>query len=307
MEFGKRKEDMGQVCVRHSSTILKGSGFLSSFMNYIVFDLEFNMFFKFKEGDFANPNLKTEIIQIGAIKLNENLETIAKFDLIIKPAIYTRINPYVKRKTNINSRRVVQGTSFVKAIESFNSWIGTEYILCSWGHDDILALRDNCRFFDFKPLLFNKYINIQQIYMNLKSLTQQPSLESVVEELKIEVSSPFHDALSDAAYTSDIFRRVYDFSWDPTIDWEKEQEENELKIQELTKQIDKVNICCPECGRFVAKNAEVNKKKKYFAFGFCEICSTQIRHISRIVHKNGEYSILSSNTIYNPTEASEED
>jgi len=42
-------------------------------MNYIVFDLEFNMFFKFKEGDCANPALKSEIIQIGdhwGIQLN---------------------------------------------------------------------------------------------------------------------------------------------------------------------------------------------------------------------------------------------
>ena len=30
-------------------------------MNYIVFDLEFNMFFKFKEGDLANPERKSVV------------------------------------------------------------------------------------------------------------------------------------------------------------------------------------------------------------------------------------------------------
>ena len=43
-------------------------------VNYIVFDLEFNMFFRFKEGDLANPNLKNEIIQIGAVKLNDKFK-----------------------------------------------------------------------------------------------------------------------------------------------------------------------------------------------------------------------------------------
>jgi len=265
------------------------------------------MFFKFKEGDSANPNLKNEIIQIGAVKLNENLETIGKFDMLIKPTIYKRMNPYVKRKTNINSRQIAQGTPFIKAIGSFNSWVGNEYILCSWGHDDILALRDNCLFFDFDSLFFNKFINIQQIYMDLKCLPKQPSLESVVEDLNIEISSPFHDALSDASYTSRIFREVYDFTWDPITDWEKEQKENELRIQELTKQIDQVNICCPGCGGFVPKNGEVTKRKKYFAFGYCGICNIQIRHISRIIHKNGDYSILSNNTIYNTDQASGEE
>ncbi|MDR3599571.1 MAG: exonuclease domain-containing protein [Desulfosporosinus sp.] len=274
-------------------------------MNYIVFDLEFNMFFKFKEGSFANSNLKNEIIQIGAVKLNEKLETIGEFDLLIKPVIYKRMNPYVKKKTNINTSRVVKGTPFHEAIESFKLWLGNEYILCAWGHDDILGLRQNCLFFGFDLLCFDKFINIQQIYMNLRSLTNQPSLESVVEELEIEISSPFHDALNDAAYTSDIFRKVYDFSENPIINWEKEQMENELIIEELTTQIDKAEIGCPGCGEFVPKSREVTKKKRYFAFGYCVQCNIQVRHISRITHKNGVYSIVSNNTIYNTDQVSD--
>ena len=274
-------------------------------MDYIVFDLEFNMFFKFNEGDSANSDLKNEIIQIGAVKLNEKLETIGKFDLLIRPVIYRRINPYVKRKTNINTKRVVQGTPFVKAIESFLSWIGNEYILCSWGHDDILALRENCLFFGSNFLSFNRFINIQQLYMNLRSLSQQPKLESVVEDLEIAVSSPFHDAFSDAYYTAEIFKKVYDFSDVVIMDWEKVQTENALKIEELKTQIDQANICCPECGELVPKNAEITKRKKYFAFGHCAKCNIHVKHISRITHDHGEYSIVSNNTIHNADEVSD--
>ncbi|KUO78516.1 MAG: exonuclease [Desulfosporosinus sp. BRH_c37] len=271
-------------------------------MNYIVFDLEFNMFFKFKESDLANPELKNEIIQIGAVKLNEALETISSFDLIIKPVIYRRMNPYVKRKTHINTSRVVQGTPFLKAIESFHSWVGDDSVLCSWGHDDILALRDNCLFFGYKMLAFDKFINIQQIYMKYGSLSNQPSLESAVEGLEIEVSNPFHDALSDAFYTVDIFRKVYDFSCDVIINWEKEQKENEEKIEALKQMIDKATIRCPQCDRLIQKNGEFTKAKKYFAYGCCLECNIQIRHISRIAHRDGEYSIVSNNTIYKSDE-----
>lgn len=272
-------------------------------MNYIVFDLEFNMFFKFKEGDLANPELKNEIIQIGAVKLNEALETVSTFDLIIKPVIYRRMNPYVKRKTNINTSRVGQGTPFGKAIESFHAWVGDDSVLCSWGHDDILALRDNCLFFGFDAFPFNKFINIQQIYMTMGTLTKQPSLESAVESLEIEIGTPFHDALSDALYTADIFRKIYDFSSDVIVDWERTQKENEEKIEALRAFIENVNIQCPECDQYVPKDTEVTKSKKYFAFGYCSDCRLHIRHISRITHKDGEYSIVSNNTIYKSEEA----
>lgn len=274
-------------------------------MNYIVFDLEFNMFFKFKEGDLANPELKNEIIQIGAVKLNEELETISSFDLIIKPVIYRRMNPYVKRKTNINTSRVVQGTPFIKAIESFHAWAGDDIVLCSWGHDDILALRDNCLFFGFDALSFNRFLNIQQVYMKFGNLSKQPSLESAVEVLEIEVGTPFHDALSDASYTVDIFRKVYDFSSDAIVNWEQDQKDNEIKIEALKRLIDKVNIRCPQCDRLIEKNGEFTKSKKYFAFGSCNECNIQIRHISRITQKNGEYSIVSNNSIYLAKEVSE--
>ena len=273
-------------------------------MNYIVFDLEFNMFFKFKEGDSANPEMKNEIIQIGAVKLNEALEIIGSFDLIIKPVVYRRMNPYVKRKTNINTSMVVQGTPFGKAIERFHSWVGEGSVLCSWGHDDILALRDNCLFFDFNALTFNKFLNIQQIYMKYGNLPKQPSLESAVEGLEIEVSTPFHDALSDASYTAKIFRKVFNPSCDTIINWEKVQKDNEEKIEELKSFIDKVDIQCPGCNQYLQKVSESTKSKKYFAFGYCSECKLHIRHVSRITHKDGVYSIVSNNSIYKSDETS---
>ncbi|AFM39919.1 inhibitor of the KinA pathway to sporulation, predicted exonuclease [Desulfosporosinus acidiphilus SJ4] len=267
-------------------------------MNYVVFDLEFNMFFPFKEGDSANPALKNEIIQIGALKLNDQLEKIDEFNLLVKPYVYKRLNPYVKRKTNINTSKVIPRRPFWEAMESFEAWIGSEVVLCSWGQDDILGLRENCSFFGFSANFFDKYIDIQKIYMKYEGLPQQPSLESAVDSLEIEKALPFHDALSDAAYTVDIFRKVYDFSKDAIINWEKVQRENEFKINELKGLLSQTNIYCPECGNYVAKDKEFSKSKKYFAHGFCQQCKMPIRHVARIINKNGEFTIVCKDNIY---------
>ena len=66
-------------------------------MNYIIFDLEFNQ--QHPEDvviDAPKPSLLFEIIQIGAIKLNKNFETIGTFNSLIKPNIHKRLHPYVE-------------------------------------------------------------------------------------------------------------------------------------------------------------------------------------------------------------------
>ncbi len=64
-------------------------------MNYIVLDLEFNQPYNFKTGK-RSPLVAEcpfEIIQIGAVKLDENFNITGKFDALIKPRIYKRIHP----------------------------------------------------------------------------------------------------------------------------------------------------------------------------------------------------------------------
>lgn len=72
-------------------------------MNYIIFDLEYNQ----QHPDDINasepkPPLLFEIIQIGAIKINNDLKTISTFNSLIKPNIHIKLHPYVENLTKIN-------------------------------------------------------------------------------------------------------------------------------------------------------------------------------------------------------------
>ena len=55
-------------------------------MNYIVFDLEWNQCPYGKEKE--EKRLPFEILEIGAIKLNRNLQELDRFHERIRPAIY---------------------------------------------------------------------------------------------------------------------------------------------------------------------------------------------------------------------------
>ena len=72
-------------------------------MHYIVLDLEFNQSFPFKTGKKTEPVAECpfEIIQIGAVKLNENFDILEEFNYMIRPQIYPRLHPFVEKITGI--------------------------------------------------------------------------------------------------------------------------------------------------------------------------------------------------------------
>ena len=76
-------------------------------MNYIVFDLEWN---QNPDGrKHPDSRLPFEIIEIGAVKLNEKREIIDTFQCLIKPKVYHWIHDSIDRKsTRLNSSHLEQ-------------------------------------------------------------------------------------------------------------------------------------------------------------------------------------------------------
>lgn len=68
-------------------------------MNYIIFDLEATCW----ENDHKRQN---EIIEIGAVKLNEGLKTVSDFQIFVKPALSPQLSDFCKRLTSISQADV---------------------------------------------------------------------------------------------------------------------------------------------------------------------------------------------------------
>ena len=112
-------------------------------MNYIVLDLEFNQAFPFKSGKKVEPNPECpfEIIQIGAVKLNEHFEQLDSFNCMISPQIYPRLHPFVEKITGIRPKMLTGQPHFPEAYQAFLTFIGKEpAVLCAWGGDAVEAL-----------------------------------------------------------------------------------------------------------------------------------------------------------------------
>lgn len=183
-------------------------------MKYIVLDLEFNQPFNFKTGKqtILNPECPFEIIQIGAVKLDEYFNTIDKFNFLIKPKIYKRIHPYVEKITNITSSMLYDKLSFQDTYKLFIKFCeNTDNILCTWGIDDIKFLYKNILYYNLDVYaISNKYINIQNLatkYLNYE-IGNNIGLKNAVNELNIKIENSFHNALNDADYTAKVFKIV---------------------------------------------------------------------------------------------------
>lgn len=183
-------------------------------MNYIVLDLEFNQAFPFKSGEKKEPvpECPFEIIQIGAVKLDESLNQISTFDGMIQPCIYPRIHPFVEKITGIKQEHIKNQPQFPKVYQAFLDFIGEEdAVLCTWGGDDIKSLFRNIIYHKFDTnTITNYYLNIQTFASSF--LKQEDGkaigLKNAVVELALTIDTPFHNALNDAIYTARVFQIV---------------------------------------------------------------------------------------------------
>lgn len=181
-------------------------------MNYIVLDLEFNQSFPFKSGKKAEPNPECpfEIIQIGAVKLNEDFEQTDTFDYMIRPQIYPRLHPFVEKITGIHLDMLADKPTFPEAYTAFLEFIGKEpAVLCTWGGDDVKSLFRNILYHDLDAqALTDQFLNVQPFaaqYLNHEA-GKAIGLKNAVEALGIPEGETFHNALNDAVYTAKIFQ-----------------------------------------------------------------------------------------------------
>lgn len=192
-------------------------------MNYIIFDLEFNQ--KFSDSSdvesIKNPKLPFEIIQIGALKLNENFQAISEFNALVKPTVYPIIHPYIENLTKITNEKVSSCNNFVQVYEDFKRFVGEdETVLCVWGMVDIKELLRNIKYFNFPTPSFSKYfIDIQRHASRYLKVPKQAQvgLRTAIELLNIPIDGEFHDAFYDAYYTAEVFKKIYDDSIKPSI------------------------------------------------------------------------------------------
>ena len=260
-------------------------------MNYIVFDLEWNQCYGGQE--FVNPRMPSEIIEIGAVKLDEKLNIIDRYESYVRPRLYRRLQPHIKAILNYDEKTLKNGRPFDVVCREFLKWCGDDYIFCTWGSMDLSYLQNNMDYYYMKklpiPLMF---YNVQQIYADIEEKSQSAvKLEKAVDKLLIGKDRPFHSAENDAYYTALVLARLNPkdlsdrYSYD-TYNTPKEKEdeivsyhknfmehisrEYENRMEAIADK-DLITLYCYRCGRKASKKIKwfANTPHSYLCVGKC--------------------------------------
>ena len=261
-------------------------------MGYIIIDLEFNNlknitnyhknFFQ-EHGKFDSVNLENEIIEIGAVKVDKYMKPISEIREYVKPTVFPLINPVVTEITKIDMNILNEkGIPFDKAIGKLKDMFEDGDILCSWAKDDVVELIINANYYNYNDLSWlNEYLDIQEYVTKILAHKKSLGLKVALDELKIKVDeTKLHDALNDAKYTVEVFRRVYnsrviknylvkDIYNMPAIHVSNLES---IKIDE-----EKLMLKCPKCGRKVELETPIKLLNwRFAAVGICPKCKNNV-------------------------------
>ncbi len=174
-------------------------------MHYVVVDLEWNQAMSSKSSVFNKLpiHLRGEIIEIGAVRLNEDMTLGEEFTIDVRPVYFRRMHYKVKKITGFDKERLSHGLSFPEAMERFREWCGDDVTFLTWGCDDQGIFEQNIIIHDLDWGWIAGWVNIQMIY-NLQTGgdKNQKSLASAMEHFGIEQTRIAHDALGDAYNTA---------------------------------------------------------------------------------------------------------
>lgn len=180
-------------------------------MNYIVFDLEWNQCPDGKQKE--KHDLPFEVLEIGAVKLNDEKQETGRFHEYIRPSVYTRLHFRTREIIHIDPDVLARADYFPVVIARFEQWCGEDARYCTWGSLDLLELQRNIRYHglpDFFPFPL-KYYDLQKIFsLAYEDGKSRRTLEYAVDMLGIPKDIPFHEALSDAYYAASVIRHLPD-------------------------------------------------------------------------------------------------
>ncbi len=259
---------------------------------YIVFDLEWNQSSTGKADSVAD--FPFEIIEIGAVKLDEQFHILEEFHRLIRPQVYKKMHYAISEVTHMSMEELKScGVTFTEAAQEFLNWCGPEAVFCSWGSMDLTELQRNMKYYGMenpfpKPLF---YYDVQKLYALFYRDGEKPSLDTAVQEMGVKEERPFHRAADDAWYTAKVLAQMDQQQIEPYVSMdyyrlpENRKEEINYTFPDYSKYVSRVFpskedalkdravpvMRCYCCGKVLRKKVRwfTPNQKMYYALAIC--------------------------------------
>lgn len=176
---------------------------------YVILDLEMCAVPKGEHHD-TYP-WKNEIIQIGAVLLDDSLEISDKFLTYVAPQ-YGVLDKFIENLTRITPKDLEGAPAFAEALKSFLDWIPEGASMVAWSETDETQMR---REIEAKNVddprigkAFARWIDCQQQFGQRIDSPKTYSLSEALNIAGIYFEDGAHDALVDAHNTALLYAKM---------------------------------------------------------------------------------------------------
>ena len=156
-----------------------------------------------------------EIIEIGAVMLNDRNEEISSFCEFVHPAFVTKIYAKFRKLTGITSENIADACPLEVVLPRFIAWCGEDYEIYSWSDSDIWQIMNETRLKNLEDMdglsyMLNHWKDFQEDFCNLLHLEKVMNLGRAVTLAGLDFSGREHDGLADARTTSKLYAESRD-------------------------------------------------------------------------------------------------
>ncbi len=146
------------------------------------------------------PYVKREIIEIGAVMLNRDLQVVSEFQRFVKPTIDSQLTPFCMQLTSITQEIVDDAPNYPEAIGDFSQWVAAypKFVFCAWGDFDRRQIRYECKRHGLVNPIQTTCLNLRTMFGRSQDL---PGLFNLNESLKmanLEFTGVPHRGIDDA-------------------------------------------------------------------------------------------------------------
>ncbi len=176
---------------------------------YVIVDLEMCRVLQGAEkGKFGK---RGELIEIGAVLLNENYEIADRFKTYVAPQ-FGEVDAFIQSLTGITRGDTKNAPSTEAALKAFADWLPNDAILVSWSENDENQIRKELELKEIKipklEQLLDKWEDCQKTFSEKMDSTRAYSLKEALIIADIDYDENIHDALVDARNTALLFAKM---------------------------------------------------------------------------------------------------
>lgn len=239
-------------------------------MGYVILDLEWNNTYSRK----LKRNFN-EIIEFGAIKVDDKLNEIDKFSFLVYPEVSKTISQTIESLTHISNYQLESAEPFPRIFSKFKRFLGDD-ILTTWGISDILVLMENNNYYNG-----THHIKFIKNFLDLQSYCkfslgiqghEQLGLITAKDILNLDDTGiKYHRAKDDSKLSLMCFRKLF----------------NDNKINQFVKNSTQKEfydrLAFKNTFLSSLKDKKIDRTKLYFE---CDVCGKRAKRISAWQFKN---------------------